>query len=314
MKLTLNDSSIADANQTVRKTRNGPRVNGDFSLRSAVRSEEDGGRGGRPDKRTRGPADPGFCFEELRRLVAPLRQRLLTHPIYAEVNSLNRLREFMRIHVFAVWDFMSLVKRLQNELTTQRLPWMPPASPEIARFANEVVLGEETDLSRDGKPLSHFELYLRAMDEVGAETADIRASITRVGWAASWEATLKALNAPEIVKDFVSETLRCAIHGSSVEVASYFFFGREDVIPEMFKQLLALWSGGAVEVPHFAFYLERHIELDGDSHGPWARQMLTALAGADENKWMEATRAAQRALSNRITLWDGVVAHLKDIA
>ena len=88
----------------------------------------------------------------------------------------------MRIHVFAVWDFMSLIKRLQSELTTQHLPWMPPARPEIARFANEVVLGEETDLSLDGKPLSHFELYLRAMDEVGAETADVRASIAQIGW------------------------------------------------------------------------------------------------------------------------------------
>lgn len=99
-----------------------------------------------------------------------------------------------------------------------------------------------------------------------------------------------------------------------MEVASYFFFGREDVIPEMFKKLLVLWSGGAVEVPHFAFYLERHIELDGDSHGPWARQMLTALAGEDEDKWMEAARAARQALASRIRLWDGVVAHLKNIS
>ena len=78
--------------------------------------------------------------------------------------------------------------------------------------------------------------------------------------------------------------------------------------------MLALWNGGASEVPHFAFYLQRHIELDGDSHGPWARQMLTALAGTDEVKWMEATGAAHQALANRIALWDGLVAQLNGIS
>lgn len=100
--------------------------------------------------------------------------QLLNHPIYAEVGSLSRLREFMQIHVFAVWDFMSLVKRLQSELTSNSLPWMPAVKSRIARFANEVVLGEESDLGPDGKPVSHFELYLRAMDEVGADTTLVR--------------------------------------------------------------------------------------------------------------------------------------------
>jgi Protein of unknown function (DUF3050) len=115
-------------------------------------------------------------FETLRSKIAPLHDALLNHPIYAEVDSLSRLREFMQVHVFAVWDFMSLVKRLQHELTSTSLPWMPPLRSRIARFANEVVLGEESDLGPDGKPISHFELYLRAMDEIGADTAWSRTS------------------------------------------------------------------------------------------------------------------------------------------
>ena len=150
------------------------------------------------------------------------------------------------------------------------------------------------------------------MDEVGAETAEVRTFITRIDQGESWETALKELKVPGGITDFVSETLRCAIHGSVVGVAAYFFFGREDVIPEMFKKLLALWGEGAVEVPHFAFYLERHIELDGESHGPWAQEMLMALAGEDEKKWMEATNAARRAITSRIRLWDGVVAHLRN--
>jgi Protein of unknown function (DUF3050) len=255
--------------------------------------------------------DARRCFEDLRKIVAPLRETLLKHPIYTQVDSLDRLREFMQIHVFAVWDFMSLVKRLQSEVTCHQLPWLPPARRQVARFANEVVLGEESDLGLDGKPASHFELYLRAMDEVGAGTAEIRTFIARIDQGENWETALKELKAPAGITDFVSETLRCAIYGSVVEVASYFFFGREDVIPEMFKKLLALWSGRA-EVPHFSFYLERHIELDGESHGPWAQEMLMALAGQDEERWMQATGAARRAITSRIRLWDSVVAQLRN--
>jgi Protein of unknown function (DUF3050) len=219
----------------------------------------------------------------------------------------------MQIHVFAVWDFMSLVKRLQGELTSNSLPWLPPLRSRIARFANEVVLGEESDLGLDGKPISHFELYLRAMDEIGADTTQIRGFMAQMSLGGQYEKVLAEIAAPPEAVNFVNETLRCAIHGSMVEVASFFFFGREDVIPEMFQRLLRLWGNAKAEVPHFAFYLERHIELDGDSHGPWAQEMLTALAGHSESNWKQVTSAAEQAITSRIRLWDRTLAHLKDM-
>ena len=249
-------------------------------------------------------------FEQLQRRIAPLRRALLHHPVYDAVDSLDRLRDFMQIHVFAVWDFMSLVKRLQSEVTVQRLPWMPPASAQIARFANEVVLGEESDLGPDNKPASHFELYLRAMDEIGADTQVVRTFMQKIDRGEQWSIALQELEVPRSITDFVKGTLDCAIHGSVVEVAAYFFFGREDIIPEMFERLLKLWDHGAVEVPYFAYYLKRHIELDGDSHGPWAREMLITLAGQDESNWKQATCAAELAITSRIKLWDSVQAHL----
>jgi len=251
-------------------------------------------------------------FETLRKKIAPLHDALLNHPIYAEMDSLSRLREFMQIHVFAVWDFMSLVKRLQRELTSTSLPWMPPLRSRIARFANEVVLGEESDLGPDGKPISHFELYLRAMDEIGADTTLVRGFMSQIDLGAQWEDVLEEMNVPPGVADFVNETLGCAIHGSLVEVASFFFFGREDVIPEMFERLLKSWGDAKAEVPHFAYYLQRHIELDGDSHGPWSQEMLMTLAGQRESNWQEATSAAKRAITSRIQLWDSVRASLLD--
>jgi Protein of unknown function (DUF3050) len=251
-------------------------------------------------------------LEELRERIAPLREALLHHPIYTEVDSTDRLRRFMQMHVFAVWDFMSLVKRLQNEVTCRTLPWLPPTMAQVARFANEVVLGEESDLGPDAKPTSHFELYLAAMDEIGADTAVARSFMDQLARGEQWPVALKGLGVPPGITDFVKGTLQCAIHGSVVEVASYFFFGREDVIPEMFQRLLKLWDHGAVEVPYFAYYLKRHIELDGDSHGPWAREMLMTLAGRDESSWKQATCAAERAITSRIKLWDCVLAHLSN--
>jgi DUF3050 family protein len=252
-------------------------------------------------------------FEKLCNKIAPLRDALLNHPVYAEIDSLGRLREFMQIHVFAVWDFMSLVKRLQRELTSSSLPWMPPVSPRIARFANEVVLGEESDLGPDGKPISHFELYLQAMDEIGADTTLVKGFMSQMDLGAHYADVFEEMSVPPGVADFVNETLRCAIQGTPVEVASFFFFGREDVIPEMFERLLRLWGNAKADVPHFAYYLERHIELDGDSHGPWAREMLTALAGQSESNWAEATSAAERAITSRIKLWDGLLTHVKHV-
>jgi hypothetical protein len=310
----FNDISRGSSNRDVPRTHSVGKENADIILRPGGRAQDGGLRRGHSGKIANGPGyEARIYFQDLRKIVAPLRETLLKHPIYTQVDSLDRLREFMGIHVFAVWDFMSLVKRLQSEVTVQHLPWMPPARPQVARFANEVVLGEESDLGPDGKPASHFELYLRAMDEIGAKTDEVRSLLARIEQGESWEVALRELNAPAGITDFVSETLRCAIYGSVVEVASYFFFGREDVIPEMFKKLLALWSEGAAEVPHFAFYLERHIELDGESHGPWAQEMLMALAGEDENKWMAATHAARSAISSRIRLWDGVAAHIRNI-
>jgi DUF3050 family protein len=271
---------------------------------------------GRRARENRNSHDPNATlrrFEKLCNKIAPLRDALLNHPIYAEIDSLSRLREFMQIHVFAVWDFMSLVKRLQRELTSSSLPWMPPVSSRIARFANEVVLGEESDLGPDGKPISHFELYLQAMDEIGADTTLVKGFMSQIDLGAHYADVFEEMSVPPGVAEFVNETLRCAIQGTLVEVASFFFFGREDVIPEMFERLLRLWGNAKADVPHFAYYLERHIELDGDSHGPWAREMLTALAGQSESNWTEATSAAERAITSRIKLWDGVLTHVKHV-
>lgn len=236
-------------------------------------------------------------------LAADARAELLSHPLYAELSGLAQLRVFMGWHVFAVWDFMSLAKRLQRELSCVELPWLPPADARAGRFVNEVVLAEESDLDLEGRPASHLELYLQAMDEVGAPRGPIERLLSELRQGAAPEVALAAAEAPEFVRAFVRETLRWANEGSLAEVLGVFLYSREDPIPAMFSRVLAALPAG---LPRLRHYLERHIELDADEHAPAARAALERAGGATPA--VEA--AVESAIRARIALWDGIRAGL----
>ena len=109
-------------------------------------------------------------IERIRGRLAPLRDRLLRHPVHGSLGTLDDVRRFMSCHVFAVWDFMSLLKRLQRELTCVEVPWVPVGDAEVRLLINEIVCGEESDVDPRGGRIAHFDLYLRAMTEAGADT------------------------------------------------------------------------------------------------------------------------------------------------
>lgn len=246
---------------------------------------------------------------------ADLRAKLLNHPIYEHIRDLDSLRVFMLHHVFAVLDFMWLLKRLQNDLCCNRVPWLPVANPDLARFVNEIVLGEETDEDGQGGYGSHFELYLQAMDDVKADRSQIHSFVnslrsSNTSSANSVSAALQFVKAPASVQKFVEFTHRVALAGSSADVACVFCFGREDIIPDMFQRLLHAFEASNMSVPRLAYYIRRHIELDGDHHGPLTRKMVELLCDTPE-KTTAAIATAREAISLRIQLWDGVVASLQ---
>jgi hypothetical protein len=243
-------------------------------------------------------------LQELHSRLAPLRARLASHPLYPRIRSEADLRAFMQAHVFAVWDFMSLLKALQARLTCVSVPWTPSPWPESRRFLNEIVLGEESDMYH-GRSVSHFELYVEAMEEFGADTAPIR-ELLRQSETGTFD--LESVGAPAAATQFVASTFAVIRAGKLHAVAAAFTFGREDVIPEMFRELVRdLDSRLPGRLGKFVWYLERHIEVDGEDHGPLSLRMVADLCGDDPALWDEAAEAAEAAISARLALWDGIL-------
>lgn len=233
--------------------------------------------------------------------IALNQEKLSHHPIYETFDSIESIRHFMRYHVFAVWDFMSLLKSLQRKITCVDHPWRPSPYPsEMVRLINQIVLGEESDLDQKGNAVSHFELYLRAMEEVGASTMEIRDFLN----------TLDMNLVPTEARRFVEHNLLVAECGHVVEVAASFFFGREKLIPGMFESMVEVLERENIEAPTFIYYLKRHIEVDSDEHGPLAMKCLEYLVGEDEDLARLSFNAGIRAMSMREELWDRVLLSL----
>lgn len=247
---------------------------------------------------------------KLRRRIEPARARLAAHPMYREMASVEDIRVFMSRHVFAVWDFMALLKALQRHLTSVEPMWRAVGSARTRRLVNEMVLEEESD-EVDGVPTSHFELYRAAMAGSGQPTATIDSFLAAIDRGLGLEEACAAAEVPEGARAFMRVTFATIATAKPHVIASAFTFGREDAIPSMFTPMVAAIPGRDGHLAGFERYLTRHIELDGDDHGPKAIAMLEELCGEDEAKWSEAADAAESALDARIAFWDTILADMR---
>ena len=246
-------------------------------------------------------------IDQIENEIDSLKNQLIYHPLYKMMEQKEDLQVFMEHHVFAVWDFMSLVKKLQLDLTSTKLPWVPSKYPSAGRLINEIVWGEETDVNKDGLPMSHFEMYLQAMDQVGASTAEINQFITNIDASKSIINQIEGTELPYFIKEFLKFTFDIIGSNKTHVIAAVFTFGREDLIPDMFIEVVKnINKESNANLSHLIYYLERHIEVDSGEHGPMALKMIQDLCGEDQDKWTEALEASKTALAHRITLWDGI--------
>lgn len=240
--------------------------------------------------------------------IAAQKEQLLQHALYEKVQTLEDLHCFLESHVFAVWDFMSLLKALQQKLTCTTTPWYATPNAEVRYLINEIVLGEESDLTLDGKRQSHFEMYRQAMESCGADTSGIDKLLADIAELRNIFVAIKKSNLHPNIKDFLDFTFRTIDEGKTHKIAAAFTFGREDLIPAMFTEILRNFQRNFPETDlrELIYYFERHIELDADEHGPMAMQMISELCGDDAQKWQEVEETSILALEKRIGLWDAI--------
>lgn len=247
-------------------------------------------------------------IDRLKAAVEPARHAVLGHRVYGELKSMEAVAAFMENHVFAVWDFMSLLKSLQSRLTCVRVPWVPQGPATSRRLFNDIVLVEESDELGAGF-ISHFELYLDGMRQAGADTSRIEAFLDLLRADTPVSDALAGAGVPAPAAEFVATTWGIIDAAPTHCQAAAFAFGREDLIPAMFDQIAAL-NAGSQRLTLFVDYLRRHIQVDEEEHTPMAMQMLADLCGEDQTRWRECEETVTAALGARVRLWDGILARV----
>ena len=249
-----------------------------------------------------------MTIETINAKIEPQKELLLHHPLYKKVQTIEDLQSFLENHVYAVWDFMSLLKALQAKLTCTTTPWFATKNPETRYLINEIVLAEESDLSIDGRRLSHYEMYIEAMQSCGANTTGIEHFLSEVDSLQNIFVAIKKSSLHPNIKNFLDFTFKVIEEGKAHKIAAAFTFGREDLIPSMFTEILKNFQENfpKTDLSKLIYYFERHIELDADEHGPMAMKMITELCGDNEQKWAEVEEVSILALEKRIGLWDAI--------
>src|SRR2546430_1846165 len=127
------------------------------------------------------------------------------------------------------------------------------------------------------------------MDEIGADRAPIDGLIDALRSGTPVSDALDALDVraiPLSTSGFVRTTLRTAREATVHEVAASFLYGREDLVPRMFRRILAtLEAETSLRCPAFRCYLDRHVDVDENEHAPMAHDLLRSLCGGDATRW-----------------------------
>ena len=251
-------------------------------------------------------------IQELQLSTELLRNQIVHHPSYEAIQNLDGIKTFMEHHIYAVWDFMSLLKALQIELTCTTLPWMPVGNADVRYLINEIVTGEESDVDQFGARKSHFELYLEAMNQCNASLVGIEELHANIALHSTINEAIEFAHIPTAAKSFLQFTFEVIATKKPHIIAAVFTFGREDLIPNMFHTIVNdINERFPEQVSIFKYYLDRHIEVDGEHHSHLALQMVAELCGDDDQKWEEASHYVSRALESRIELWNGVLEAIK---
>ena len=239
-----------------------------------------------------------------------LKHKITTHPLFANKLEPKHMCKFMESHIFAVWGFMSILKSLQKIITPSNLPWIPNKNTKngLVNFVNEIILSEESDYIEGIGFISHFEIYLLAMKNMGAKTDQLDKLTSRIMDNGYNKKFIDDVDASAEVKSFLKYDLEVSMNGTLPEIIGAFTLGREKVIPNMFSYILpAIEETSASK--YLITYLERHIDIDGDRHGPLSMKLLNA--SCDKEQLSPAYASAIKSLELRLLVWDRIYEDIK---
>jgi len=244
-------------------------------------------------------------LENNKKKLDDLKQKIAAHPLFANKLEPKQICKFMESHIFAVWGFMSILKSLQKMITPNNLPWIPNKNTNngLVNFVNEIILCEESDYIEGIGYISHFEIYLLAMKNMGAKTDQLDKLTSIIADKGYNEKYLDDVDASDEVKSFLKHDMEVSMNGTLPEIVGAFTLGREKVIPNMFSYILPAIKETST-AKHLITYLERHIDIDGDRHGPLSMKLLDA--SCDKNQLTLAYATAVKSLELRLLVWDKV--------
>lgn len=217
-----------------------------------------------------------------------LQKEIRDHALYGAITDISSLRCFMEQHVICVWDLMCLLKSLQHENA----------------------LGNENDLLPNGSAASHFQVYLKAMEEVGCDVSVVNEFMDHIRSGMDLKRAIANSRFPEGAKQFVRHTIRVLQQPIHVRTA-VFFHSRGNLIPALFVEFIRELHRSEMPVPTLMHYFARHGEIDAEEHGLKTQVLLGRVYQGDPRRMLEGEEAAVRALRERIYLWDAIYSDLK---
>ncbi|MBA4542783.1 MULTISPECIES: DUF3050 domain-containing protein [Thermoactinomyces] len=238
------------------------------------------------------------------------RKEILTHALLSHLHTEGNVRIFMKHHIFVVWVYMSLLKKLQQSFTCVSLPWLPRTNASFARFLNELAVWEETDKDGKGNYASHFEIYFQAMEEMKADTNPIETYLQMLQAGYHPVESLFQSEIPPSAADFTKQCLELAGNGQLHEVASAFCYGYEYLVPELYARLAKSFSKISVS-ERLIYFLNRHTQISSNKRAPIAENLLLTLCGEDPVKIGQAEKVAHATLAAWRGVLDGILAEIK---
>jgi len=200
---------------------------------------------------------------------------VINHPMFKKLNNIYNIKKYSEFQIWCVWDFMSILKQVQNFIFCNDILWLPPENPNAGAAFYRLIESEETDLGFKGGDLnraSHFQSFRAAMQELNADTKNIDNFLELIKTGKTLPEALNKSGASPQTKSFLL-TNNHLIKQSPYNAIALITLTRENFLPAVFKSLLSYVNENE-KIELFVWYHKRHIYLDSVLHGPLSIQIF----------------------------------------